>query len=170
MRGYRAAPAWVEWCNKTARRSTTEDVRVLATSVVAALAFLVASAGSALGATRSPSLTVHDSAYGRILFDGRSYALYAFKRDDRGRSNCGGACARRWPPYIVKRAPSAGGGVTASRIGTIRRADGSLQATYAGKPLYRYVGDRRPLQVLCQNVREFGGLWQVVRPSGRLVR
>ena len=139
-------------------------------SVVAALAFLVASAGSALGVARSPRLTVHSSAYGRILFDGRPYALYAFTRDDPGRSNCGGTCARRWPPYIVKRAPSAGPGVKASRIGTIRRGDGSLQATYAGKPLYRYVGDRRPLQVLCQGVREFGGLWLVVRPNGRLVR
>jgi hypothetical protein len=45
-----------------------------------------------------------------------------------------------------------------------------LQATYAGRPLYRYVGDRRPFQVLCQNVREFGGLWLVVRPDGTLVR
>jgi predicted lipoprotein with Yx(FWY)xxD motif len=139
-------------------------------SVLAALAFLVASAASAFGVARSPSLTVHSSAYGRILFDGRPYALYAFTRDHPGRSNCGGTCARRWPPYIVKRAPSAGPGVKASRIGTIRRGDGSLQATYAGKPLYRYVGDRRPLQVLCQGVREFGGLWLVVRPNGRLVR
>lgn len=36
--------------------------------------------------------------------------------------------------------------------------------------LYRYVGDRRALQVLCQNVREFGGLWLVVRPDGTVVR
>ena len=45
-----------------------------------------------------------------------------------------------------------------------------LQATYAGKPLYQYVGDRRPLQVLCQNISEFGGLWLVVQPNGTLVR
>ena len=55
-------------------------------------------------------------------------------------------------------------------IGTIRRADGRLQVTYGGRPLYYYVGDRQPGQVLCQNVEEFGGLWLVVRPSGRLVR
>ncbi len=33
-----------------------------------------------------------------------------------------------------------------------------------------YVDDRKPGQILCQNVDEFGGLWLVVRPSGRLVR
>ena len=48
--------------------------------------------------------------------------------------------------------------------------DGSRQATYAGRPLYYYVGDRKPSQILCQNVSEFGGLWLVVRPSGTLVR
>jgi hypothetical protein len=41
--------------------------------------------------------------------------------------------------------------------------------TYAGRPLYYYVGDGR-LQVRCQNVDEFGGLWLVLRGSGRLVR
>src|SRR5262249_14115687 len=115
-------------------------------------------------------LTVHASAYGRILFDGRGYALYAFTRDSGGRSNCRGACAQRWPPYIVARTPNAGRRVAAPRIGTIPRGDGSLQATYAGKPLYRYIADRRPLEVLCQNVREFGGLSLVVRPSVAVVR
>ena len=49
------------------------------------------------------------------------------------------------------------------------RHDGSRQATYAGRPLYYYVGDRKPGQILCQNVTEFGGVWRVVRASGRLV-
>jgi hypothetical protein len=42
--------------------------------------------------------------------------------------------------------------------------------TYAGKPLYYYVGDKGPFQLLCQNVAEFGGRWLVVRPSGATVR
>lgn len=41
--------------------------------------------------------------------------------------------------------------------------------TYAGRPLYYYV-DRRPGQILCQDVFEFGGRWLVVRGDGRLVR
>jgi Secreted repeat of unknown function len=44
------------------------------------------------------------------------------------------------------------------------------QVTHAGRPLFYYVGDRRPGELRCQNVREFGGLWLVMRASGRLVR
>lgn len=122
------------------------------------------------GTSRPPALTVHASPYGRILFDGRGFALYAFTKDPARRSACTGACARQWPPYVVARAPHAGPGVDARRVGTVPRGGGVLQATYAGRPLYRYVGDRKPLQVLCQNVREFGGLWLVARPDGTLVR
>jgi predicted lipoprotein with Yx(FWY)xxD motif len=45
-----------------------------------------------------------------------------------------------------------------------------VQATYAGRPLYYYVGDRKPGQILCQNVVEFGGRWLLLRASGDLVR
>jgi predicted lipoprotein with Yx(FWY)xxD motif len=63
-----------------------------------------------------------------------------------------------------------GSGVQLSKLGTIHRPDGRRHVTYAGKPLYYYVGDRRPGQVLCQKVRDFGGLWLVVRPNGSLIR
>src|SRR5213076_1881373 len=95
--------------------------------------------------------------------------LYAFTRDGRGKSRCTGACAKAWPPYIVTSRPRPAAGVGAARVGTTRRADGSLQATYAGRPLYYYVGDRKPGQILSQNVLEFGGHWRVVRPTGALV-
>ena len=55
-------------------------------------------------------------------------------------------------------------------VGTTKRADGRLQVTYRGRPLYYYVGDRNPRQILCQNVSEYGGLWLVVRADGTLVR
>ena len=137
---------------------------------------VIAAAGLALSATAPasarPAVTVQpgNSGYGRILVDGKGFALYAFTRDGRGRSRCAGECARAWPPYIVRGAVRAGSGVAEGRLGVTRRADGRGQATFDGRPLYYYVGDRRPGQVLCQNVREFGGLWLVVRPSGRLVR
>jgi predicted lipoprotein with Yx(FWY)xxD motif len=122
----------------------------------------------AVAADRSP-LTRGSSRYGSILFDGRGFVLYAFTKDTKGRSACSGACAAAWPPYLATR-PSAGAGARASLLGTTRRADGKLQVTYAGRPLYYYVGDRSPGQILCQNVAEFGGLWLVVRGDGSLVR
>ena len=134
----------------------------------AVFAAALALAGSGVAADRG-SLTVGHSAYGQVLFDGRGYALYAFTRDPKGKSVCTGACAAAWPPLLAK-SPRAATGARASLVGTTRRADGSVQVTYAGRPLYYYVGDRKPGQILCQNAREFGGLWLVVRPSGALVR
>jgi predicted lipoprotein with Yx(FWY)xxD motif len=141
--------------------------RLLVAVVLGAVALAVVSsqARAADGA-----LTVRSSQYGRILFDGRGFVLYLFTKDGRGGSRCSGECARRWPPFIVKRRARAGTGAHAALIGTTRRADGRLQVTYSGRPLYYYVGDRSPGQILCQNAPEFGGIWYVVRPNGSPVR
>lgn len=150
-------------------------MRTLATRVAlaaAALAFAataMATNGSA-SAPKISSVAAAKSQFGTILFDGRGFVLYAFTRDTRGRSACSGACAKAWPPYIVTGKLIGRAGIAAERLATIRRSDGSRQATYAGKPLYYYVGDRKPRQILCQNVSEFGGLWLVVRPNGTVVR
>ena len=140
--------------------------RFLAVSLAAA-----ALGGAAPAAAQTPrsTVSVKASSFGRVLFDGRGFVLYGFTRDRRGKSACSGACARRWPPYLVNSRPRAGVGAATHLLGTTRRANGSLQVTYAGRPLYYYVGDRKPGQILCQNVTEFGGSWRVVRPNGRLV-
>jgi predicted lipoprotein with Yx(FWY)xxD motif len=140
-----------------------------------AAAVIVAAGTLAPGAMSHQSLdrgtlTAHSSRFGPILFDGKGFALYAFTKDPRGRSACYGACAAAWPPYLVRSAPRAAAGARRSLLGTTRRRDGKLQVTYAGRPLYYYVGDRSPYQILCQNVDEFGGLWLVARPNGMLVR
>lgn len=147
---------------------------LLAVALAAVAAALFAEAPmanrSSADAEAAATLTVRSSQYGRIVFDGRGRALYAFTRDKGGRSACSGACAAAWPPYIVSGKLTAGKGTKRSLFGTTRRSDGSRQLTYRGRPLYYYVGDRQPGQVLCQNVFEFGGLWLVVRPGGQLVR
>jgi predicted lipoprotein with Yx(FWY)xxD motif len=105
------------------------------------------------------------TAYGRALVERRGFALYLFTHDRSAHSTCYGVCAAAWPPYVVATRPSnaaPGRGL----VGSVRRADGRLQVTYAGQPLYHYVGDHRPVQVLCQAVPEFGGTWYVVAPSG----
>jgi predicted lipoprotein with Yx(FWY)xxD motif len=138
------------------------------TGIAVALAF-AANAMSSTTQSRS-AVTVRNSRYGSILFDSRGFALYAFTKDAAGRSNCSGACAKAWPPYIVASRAAAADGTKSRLLGTIKRGDGKVQLTYAGRPLYYYVGDTKPLQVLCQNVTEFGGKWLVVRPDGKLVR
>lgn len=109
------------------------------------------------------------SRYGHVLVDHRGRALYLFTRDAGSRSACSGACARAWPPYLVSRRGRASAGARSSLIGVARRGDGSHQLTYAGHPLYYYVGDRSPGQILCQDVEEYGGHWWVVSPGGRSI-
>jgi predicted lipoprotein with Yx(FWY)xxD motif len=105
--------------------------------------------------------------YGRALTDARGFALYRFTHDRARSSTCYAACAAAWPPYLVTTRSSAAGPGTQQRLlGAVRRADGRLQLTYAGHPLYYYVGDRHPREVLCQAVTEFGGTWYVVARDG----
>jgi predicted lipoprotein with Yx(FWY)xxD motif len=137
---------------------------------VAAVTLLALAPAAMSREAGAPTLAVKSSAYGRVLFDGRGYVLYAFTRDAKGRSACYGACARAWPVYSAKGALNPGTGVKSSLLGTTKRRDGRRQVTYAGRPLYYFVGDAKPGQIRCQNAAEFGGTWLVVRPSGKLVR
>jgi len=122
------------------------------------------------GATKAATLRAHSSRYGRILFDGRGRVLYLFARDRGGRSSCSGACAKAWPPFLTKGAPTTLSGVNAKLLGTTRRSNGTLQVTYAKHPLYYFKEDTKPGQIKCQNVSNFGGLWLVVAPGGKPVR
>jgi len=135
------------------------------------LALLVTAVlASSAAAGSCPTLTARSSRYGKALFDGRGFVLYAFTRD-RGRSACYGDCAKAWPPYFAPKGTlKVGGGLKRSLLGTVKRRNGRRQVTYAGRPLYYYVGDRSPGQILCQNVVEYGGRWLLVRPSGKLLR
>jgi predicted lipoprotein with Yx(FWY)xxD motif len=131
---------------------------------------LAAAPATESNAEATPTLTVRNSQYGRILFDGRGRVLYAFTRDRRGGpSQCYGSCATAWPVYYARTTLRAGVGVKQSLLGTTKRRDGRRQVTYNGWPLYYYVHEG-PGEVRCQNVVTHGGTWLVVRPSGRLVR
>src|SRR3954464_2584191 len=103
------------------------------------LALLVALVAGGAGTGDRAKVAVHPSAYGQIAVDGKGFALYAFTKDPRGRSTCSGACAAAWPPFIVPRSARAGAGVKSALLGTVTRADGRVQATLAGRPLYYYV-------------------------------
>ena len=153
--------------------NTTRSLLALTTAAIVLVAGSFFARSTPAAPTRTvavASVGVGKSSFGPILFDGRGYALYAFTRDPAKRATCYGACAKAWPPFIVGSRPAAGKGSKAALIGVTRRTDGKLQATYGGRPLYYYVGESKPGIVLCQNVKEYGGSWLVVRGSGKLVR
>jgi predicted lipoprotein with Yx(FWY)xxD motif len=123
------------------------------------------SSGSAPAAT----VDLRGSKLGQTLVDGRGRTLYLFEADTAGKSNCSGACASAWPPYVSNGAPQAGTGVTGALLGTSVRGDGGAQVTYDGHPLYYYAGDSRPGDAAGQGLNQFGAKWHVVAPSGNKI-
>ena len=117
---------------------------------------------------RGTTVKVVDSQFGPILADGRGQAFYFFEKETTEKPRCYGACAEAWPPVYAKGRPVAGKGARKGLIGVTERRDGRRQVTYNGRPLYYYVADR-PGLVLCHDVKEFGGLWVVIRPDGTRV-
>ena len=121
-------------------------------------------------AKQTTTVKVMQTRYGRMLVDGGGRALYLFTKEGGPKARCYGGCAEAWPVFYARGKLRAGQGAKGDLIGTTRRRDGRRQVTYAGHPLYYYVTDRKPGQVTCQNVVEFGGTWLVVAPSGAAIR
>lgn len=108
--------------------------------------------------------------YGKILQDSRGRTLYLFTADKgKKKSRCYGDCAVAWPPMITRGKPVAIKGAKQSELGTTKRRGGKTQVTYNGHPLYYYVDEDEPGEVLCQAVYEFGGIWYVVNRNGKAI-
>ena len=78
---------------------------------------------------------------GLVLANSSGKTLYRSTHDIRqnGLTACNGACAETWQPELTAGVPNAGpGGIEAVKLGTMKRKDGSTQATYDGWPLYTY--------------------------------
>jgi predicted lipoprotein with Yx(FWY)xxD motif len=114
----------------------------------------------------SATVGVANSSLGSILVDTTGRTLYLFKADVGTKSACTGACATAWPPLLATGKPTAGTGLTASKLGTITRSGGKQQVTYNGHPLYRFIKDQKPGQTTGQGVTAFGAAWFALTPSG----
>jgi predicted lipoprotein with Yx(FWY)xxD motif len=105
---------------------------------------------------------------GRILTDSNGRTVYLFEKDKGAMSNCSGACATIWPP-VTGATRVAGPGLSAAKLGSIKRSDGKTEVTYAGHPLYTYAGDTKPGDTRGQGLDQFGAEWYVLAPSGRQI-
>ncbi|MGE5283118.1 MAG: hypothetical protein ACM3N0_12530 [Chloroflexota bacterium] len=103
---------------------------------------------------------------GSVLVDAEGLTLYYFEKDKGGKSACSGACASAWPPLTTEGAPQGTGGVLAAKLGTTRRSDGASQVTYAGWPLYTYVGDKAPGEDNGTDLKSYGASWYPLHPNG----
>ncbi len=105
------------------------------------------------------------TSIGTVLTNAQGFTLYWFAIDTPTKSNCNGSCATYWPPVTGK--PTAASGVSLPGTwGTIKRSDGSTQATYDGHPLYTYKADSAAGQTSGNGLNVSGGLWWAMTPSG----
>jgi predicted lipoprotein with Yx(FWY)xxD motif len=129
-------------------------VALLAAAAVAAVAAPVAMSLAEV-TPAPPAVKVKNARFGEILQSKNRLPLYYWNVEKRagGKIRCTGECARVWPPLVVRSrnsVPARLPGVKGT-FGVVRRADGRLQVTFRGLPMYAYHNDP-PNTVLCNNV------------------
>jgi predicted lipoprotein with Yx(FWY)xxD motif len=143
---------------------------MLALPAAAAAVAVLAACGSSGGSSGSSSPVAASSSTlktakiggATVLTNGKGFTLYSFAPDTSTKSNCNGACAKYWPPV---KGPATASGVKGT-FATIKRSNGSTQATFDGHPLYTYVGDTAPGQAKGNGLNLSGGVWHEVTTSG----
>ncbi|MCM3140833.1 hypothetical protein [Brevibacillus sp. MER 51] len=96
---------------------------------------------------------------GEYLADPQGRALYYFKKDEAGKSNCSGECLANWPAFTQENF-AVPEGFDKKDFGTITREDnGKQQVTYKGFPLYYFAKDQQEGDINGQGVKE---VWFVV--------
>jgi predicted lipoprotein with Yx(FWY)xxD motif len=142
-----------------------KQVRKLGLSLLLSSFVLLSGAAGSFAAPKmtnaAPVKVAMVAKFGDILTTPMNQALYYWDNDKNGKPTCTGACAKSWPPLLVSSAmmvPHAMKGIMGA-FGEVTRPDGTHQLTFDKHPLYRFTGDVKPLQVLCDGVDG----WHVVR-------
>jgi predicted lipoprotein with Yx(FWY)xxD motif len=83
-------------------------------------------------------VTIRSSAtIGKYLADAKGQTLYIYTKDLPDESKCDGACAKSWPPYTTASIPHL-----PLNVSDFKRADGKIQYTFKGYPLYFYANEK----------------------------
>jgi predicted lipoprotein with Yx(FWY)xxD motif/plastocyanin len=136
-------------------------------ALIPALLVLVTGAGALAQYSSDPSATImvkHDKKLGDILADSKGMTVYLFTNDTKeNESTCTDKCATFWPPVTATGDVTLASGVEGT-LATFKRADGTMQVSYNGIPLYYYAKDKDAEDAYGQNV---GGIWFVVKPGAK---
>jgi predicted lipoprotein with Yx(FWY)xxD motif len=137
------------------------------------LGLTVSHSGPKAGAlsTSPPStvVTTRDTGLGQILVDTQGRTLYLFAKDTGPASTCEGSCTSYWPPVPVSGVPHAAGGAAAASVGVITGSGKNRQLSYAGHPLYYFVGDSEAGQTRGEALDQFGAKWFAINSTGAAV-
>jgi len=121
-------------------------------------------------ASHKPAKTIQMQAasspkVGTYVTDSAGMTLYRSATDSTNppQSNCNNSCAEVFPPMLVNGSAKIYlSGIDASKVGVMRRSDGTVQVTINGSPIYYYSQDR-PGQINGQGV---SNTWSAVNPKG----
>jgi predicted lipoprotein with Yx(FWY)xxD motif len=114
-----------------------------------------------VGVTTSPDL-------GTFLTGEDGKTLYYFANDTApGASTCTDTCLDNWPPFMLEEGETlaAGEGLVTGVLTTFPRADGTMQVSYDGRPLYYFAGDQAAGDT---NGQGKGDVWYVAAVDGTL--
>ncbi|HEX4530576.1 MAG TPA: hypothetical protein VIA11_14325 [Acidimicrobiia bacterium] len=139
----------------------------VAAAALSAVAFSPGAAGAQTSArTASEISTAKNAKFGTLLVAAED-TVYTLKPS---KTACTAKCLKVWPPVELPAgmtAATAGTGVDAAKLGTKALADGTMQVTYSGKPLYWFFKDKAPGQVK-GNITDKWGKWlSVVTVPGK---
>jgi predicted lipoprotein with Yx(FWY)xxD motif len=151
-------------------------ISILVTAFLActASASAIASVPTGMAAAQSSRVAkveLHRTSLGEILSTSSGFTVYEFTRDRGDKNSCVSlsGCSRAWPALQTNGKPTAGTGVKASLLSTIKLPGGASQLTYAGHPLYLYSGEGGPGETGYVGVNAFGGDWDALNAAGQAV-
>lgn len=106
---------------------------------------------------------------GSVLVDQGGKAVYSSDLEASGKVVCNAGCTAFWKPVTIDGGkPTAPAG--AGKLGVIKRPDGSMQVTVAGKPLYTFSEDSPGKATGNGFTDDFSGhhfTWHVVTSGGK---
>ncbi len=135
-----------------------------------AVALVALAGGTFAGAAVLPTLkTAKVGTLGKVVVSASGRTLYHYTDETRGKVACSGGCAKLWPPLLVKAGakPVAGAGILASKLGLLKRPDGTFQVTYGGLGLYLYAGDKKAGDAKGEALESS---WYAVSPAAKVVK
>jgi predicted lipoprotein with Yx(FWY)xxD motif len=144
---------------------------ILFLATAAILPVGISQAATSAHAARGAKLQLRHTPLGSILVNGAGHTVFVFTRDSRNHDRCAATagCTGIWPMVTTTGAPTLGAGVKRSLVGTIQ-VGGALQVTYAGHPLYTYIGDSGPGDTSYVGQSQFGGKWFALNAAGQTVK
>jgi len=111
-------------------------------------------------ATKEVLVTLIAGEPGKYLADSTGRTLYTFDGDKDMESTCVKKCLEQWPIFENNnKARESYSDPLSKHLNIVEREDGLSQYSYGGKPLYYYMGDKKPGEI---NGNGADGMWHLV--------